>query len=219
MLDPTAVDKHRTIAIRISLSVGMGVIVALIAIASTWRTFGDDQNLYPEYVATRDAVYGLEEMIREHFGNTPPGSLTDLWPFYYRSHVDLYWSEANMPIDGWARPFIYTVQGHRCTITSLGRDGKPGGAGLDRDLSNTDQRVGRVPATFEQFVFAPLARGVRFTCLVCGVLAFILSLTIIRPSELQGWSLGLLAIKLIATAFGAILVASVLAAVHIPNHH
>ncbi|WP_109806431.1 type II secretion system major pseudopilin GspG [Sphingosinithalassobacter portus] len=37
-------------------------------------------------------------------------------------------------LDGWERPFLYTNEGSRFTLKSLGRDGKPGGEGVDADI-------------------------------------------------------------------------------------
>jgi general secretion pathway protein G len=38
------------------------------------------------------------------------------------------------PKDPWGRDYIYTVEGGSFTITSLGKDGKPGGEGVDADI-------------------------------------------------------------------------------------
>jgi hypothetical protein len=48
------------------------------------------------------------------------------------------WDEKGRPLDGWGRPFLYSTDGAKFVITSLGRDGKPGGLGLDCDLSTTN---------------------------------------------------------------------------------
>jgi general secretion pathway protein G len=41
------------------------------------------------------------------------------------------------PADPWGRPYVYEVQGADATIKSWGKDGKPGGAADDADLSVT----------------------------------------------------------------------------------
>ena len=38
--------------------------------------------------------------------------------------------------DGWGRPFIYVSDGKMTKLISYGRDGKPGGTGLDCDLTS-----------------------------------------------------------------------------------
>ena len=43
------------------------------------------------------------------------------------------------PVDPWGHPYTYTLDGNAFTITSLGRDGKPGGTGVDADLVQKGQ--------------------------------------------------------------------------------
>lgn len=39
-----------------------------------------------------------------------------------------------VPLDPWGNPYAYTSTGSAFTLQSLGKDGKPGGEGLDADL-------------------------------------------------------------------------------------
>ena len=41
---------------------------------------------------------------------------------------------SSMPQDPWGRPYVYKSNGATYAITSLGRDGKPGGEGVDADI-------------------------------------------------------------------------------------
>jgi general secretion pathway protein G len=43
------------------------------------------------------------------------------------------------PKDPWGRPYVYTVAEGSFTITSLGKDGKPGGDGVDADITGKGQ--------------------------------------------------------------------------------
>jgi general secretion pathway protein G len=43
------------------------------------------------------------------------------------------------PKDPWGRDYLYTVEGSSFTITSLGKDGEPGGEGVDADIVGTGQ--------------------------------------------------------------------------------
>lgn len=38
------------------------------------------------------------------------------------------------PLDAWGRPYEYSAQGGAFTIKSFGKDGKPGGEGVDADI-------------------------------------------------------------------------------------
>jgi len=41
---------------------------------------------------------------------------------------------STMPQDPWGKPYVYESNGQSYAITSLGRDGKPGGEGVDADI-------------------------------------------------------------------------------------
>jgi general secretion pathway protein G len=41
---------------------------------------------------------------------------------------------SDVPMDPWGNPYHYTAQSGRFELKSLGKDGKPGGEGLDADL-------------------------------------------------------------------------------------
>ncbi len=43
------------------------------------------------------------------------------------------------PADPWGHPYVYTADGGGFTITSLGKDGKPGGTGVDADITSKGQ--------------------------------------------------------------------------------
>ncbi|MEZ0242253.1 MAG: type II secretion system major pseudopilin GspG [Sphingomonas sp.] len=43
------------------------------------------------------------------------------------------------PKDPWGHDYVYAVQGYTYTITSLGKDGKPGGEGIDADITGKGQ--------------------------------------------------------------------------------
>ena len=93
----------------------------------------------PEQWATRQAICEIEELVHAYHAGTKalPKSLEEV-----RGALSLQasfqWDEKGRPLDGWGRPFLYSTDGAKFVIISLGRDGKPGGLGLDCDLSNTN---------------------------------------------------------------------------------
>ncbi len=42
-------------------------------------------------------------------------------------------------LDAWKKPFQYTNNGSTYTITSYGKDGSPGGEGVNKDIGSEDQ--------------------------------------------------------------------------------
>jgi hypothetical protein len=110
-------------------------------------------------------------------------------------------------------------------LFSLGRDGKPGGAGLDQDLDSravTARRDGyhRLPSvgipTLRQFTFECGTGGVRIVCAIAGVAAFIacwISLRAMRKSP------AISLFGLTVTLFACLFTALVMSALHVPSHH
>lgn len=50
-----------------------------------------------------------------------------------------YLQQSSVPLDPWGNPFSYVQDSaSRFTITCYGRDGQPGGAGYDADITNHD---------------------------------------------------------------------------------
>jgi len=45
-----------------------------------------------------------------------------------------YFEDGNLPKDPWSHPFIYTSDGSKYEIVSLGADGKEGGSGENKDI-------------------------------------------------------------------------------------
>jgi general secretion pathway protein G len=128
--------------------------------------------------------------------------------------------ERYLSFDGWKRPFLFASDGTNCLITSLGRDGKPGGRGLDCDLTNKDWRPKSSFPTFHQFLFEmPRTGGMTMSCLLCGGLAFFLCFFKARKPELTLPGFVLAGFRLGATILGAFIVAVIISALHIPSGH
>ena len=75
-----------------------------------------DQQKYPE---------SLQDLV------TAPGWIKSQFP------EGGYLHSPNVPDDPWGNPFTYAVEGSsKVTITCYGKDGQPGGTGLDGDIDN-----------------------------------------------------------------------------------
>ena len=213
-------NKYQRIGIRVAISTNVGIVVAAIAIVAAWRHTGHMSEVRPEQWATRQTIGeidGLMQMYR-NATKTLPGSLEEL------RRADESWvhsqrDEKGRPLDGWGRPFLYSTDGVKYVITSLGRDGKPGGIGWDCDLSNIDEWPKEAVPTFRQFLIHPVTGGIVCACLACGVLAFLVSLVTVNPPALHGWAIPSLIVKLAFTILGALFVASILSIAEIPNYH
>jgi len=213
-------NKYQRIGIRVAISTNVGLLVAVIACLAAWRDIGGRINFWPEGLATRRALDELNSLIEayQRDAKTLPPSLADLRRVQ-GVYATFKFDENGSPLDGWGRPFTYSVDGTNYVIMSYGRDGKPGGVGTNHDLSNLARSSREADPTFAQFLFNPLARGVLFTCLACGVAAFWLSMRTVNPAGLHGWAIASLIVKLVFTILGALAASFFMSVIHIPNHH
>jgi hypothetical protein len=215
-------NKYQRIGLRVGISMTIGLLVATIALVVAWRDIGSMRQVRPEQWATDDAIFQIEDMIKMDRGTskTLPGSLEEVRGLPERQ-VHFQRDEKGRPLDGWGRPLLYATDGDKYVITSLGQDGKPGGIGLDYDLSNRTTWPSCADAlpTFAQFLAHPATRGVILACLVCGPLAFLVSFVTVNPRALHGWAILALVVKLAVTILGALFVASFMSFAEIPNYH
>ena len=79
-------------------------------------------------------------------------------------------------LDSWNQPFEYSIQNNNYVLTSFGRDGKPGGIGLDCDLTNLQPKPPQSQLTLSQFASLPTAHYVRNPSLVIGLLVTVVLL-------------------------------------------
>ena len=148
------------------------------------------------------------ESYRAKFGTAP------------RSIDDLYSRTNPCPlVDGWDRPYTFSSDGSNSLVTSYGRDGKPGGRGLDCDLTSKNPTPKEARLTFEQFLFEMHIGKVILICLGCGGIAGLLAFLTAKIPELNFWGLSDLAIKLTYITGGAIFVAGIISILHMPSGH
>jgi hypothetical protein len=122
--------------------------------------------------------------------------------------------------DGWDRPLVYVVEGDRYTLTSLGRDGRPGGVGLDSDLSDVAPCPPESFPTLAQFLSTDMrSADMVVACLACGALAVLASLITLRAPDLHRGSLLVLVLKLALVTGASLVLASLLTMLEVPSGH
>ena len=209
--------KIEHLGTRILIALGAGHLVAVIVLLTAWQQIGGMPDVRSEQLETRHVLeqisYQMKEYRRRH--GTLPQSLSEAVSVY-SSHP-----EPDPPVDGWGRPLIYSVDGEDYTVTSLGRDGKPGGAGLDYDMSISDAGAGLRTdrLTLRQFLWDAPTTGIIWTCVVAGVVVFFISLSTVDPAAFHGRGLVTSIINLILTIGGTAMAAFFMTTLHIPNHH
>ena len=107
-----------------AIVLGCGLLVAAII----WVVFALLVEEVPDDAVTRGRMRVTQRRILNYYSTTGklPRSLTDLPPDSVA--VD------NSTTDGWGKNISYRVVGDQVFLESMGRGGKPGGAGQDQDI-------------------------------------------------------------------------------------
>ena len=204
---------------RTAVAVACGCAVTLIATVVAWHNLARAPGLRYRQWITSYALTDIAQMTAEfrRTNGVPPRALADL----IAAHPQALAFRRNPagPVDGWGRPFLVSPSATAFTVTSLGRDGRPGGAGLDSDLTTDQPDPMGMCVTLRQFVFETPSAGMLLTCLLSGVATLVLCWKLAKPlPNRRTWLIKLL-VSLPATLIGAVIVAAFLAAFHVPNGH
>ena len=200
--DPSLPEVPRHLLFRFLVSLAAGTVVALLATYVAWQNNCGLPEMSKEQFVTGFELRRLEQAVglyRQKFGALP-GSLAKLNDIDLESPSD-YGQER----DGWGHLFSYSAQGTNYLVTSFGRDGKPGGKGLDCDRSDAEE----------------VSRGGEMLsgCLLAGVATFVLTLFLVKRPDFTPSGLVKLAIKLGLTTVGAVIIGAMMAALHLPVKH
>lgn len=180
--------------IRVLLSAGIGFAVFALACVVSWLSFRDQPLASIEQYRTTINIWTLGKLVEEYktkFGKWPD-SLVEIATSYRLQEKQYH--------DGWGRPFLYSVDGDRPRILSLGRDGQPGGRGIDADMVADGHKVRREPLTFSQFMDSEFKKPSIYS----GILVFLLSLYLLRSVPVKQQEAMPLSTKLILIAIAAI---------------
>lgn len=209
--------RPRTTANLIAAMV-VGLLATGLAIISAWT--GADNNL-DDGRFQRFTAHGLDKVraaisVYQSNHSVPPASL-GLLP--EGSGSPMREDEHGAMADFWGHPLTYSVRGSRYELVSYGRDGKPGGSGLDSDLLCSDRVAPRAIFSLGDFLREPAAKGMLSVGIGAGVVTLLLTFFIFDPGELRrdGWPAEIA--KLICTLVFAVIMASFGMAFHIQSGH
>lgn len=122
-------------------------------------------------------------------------------------------------LDGWRRPLLFAVDHSNLVATSYGRDGRPGGVGLDCDLSSTNWTPKEAKPTFKQFLNEMPTGGMIASSVVSGAFGFLIAVFVIKSDDFEGDNFLFLIGKLTAILICATFIAVVITALHLPSGH
>ncbi|MBY0457808.1 MAG: type II secretion system protein GspG [Gemmataceae bacterium] len=205
-------ERVRTAVGRSLVAAAVGVAVAGTAYLGAYFERGSHPNYRWTEIMTQSSLDDIQKAVEEHRQVTGrlPASLSEMPSLKDRHGTD---ADGRF-VDLWGHPFRYQVEGEDFTLCSFGRDGRPGGDGLDADIYPTSAGRPFQPPTLRQFTFDLPTVAVQETCFAAGVCA---ALVCLLPSRNRR-GVGFFA-RVGVTAVGAVLVAVVLSALHVPSGH
>jgi general secretion pathway protein G len=196
------------------LALVIGVVVFVTSVLASWIHMREPGVGSLHQRQTRIMVASLTGQLHEYHAEHGewPESICEL-------HED-WCHEGHELGDAWERPFVYSVHDDGVELYSLGRDGRPGGIGLDADLygDRRNDEAARLP--FRQFFHETETRGNRGPCMMIALIAAVqyLSLQIYeRPAASAGRRQGIL--LALGVIVGATIVALLVTPAHIPSGH
>jgi hypothetical protein len=211
-------DERPTFLVRLMAALLVTVIVSSIAYYCAWRNYRRWEGFRSLQDLTErelDHVRERVELYRAATGKLP-GSLAEV-PDWENSEVHL--DERKQPVDVWWNAIQYELAGDGFVVYSFGRDGQPGGEGLDGDLYPRSSGRPRPVATLWQFTTDLPTGGMRLSCVMAGAFAGLVCLLPARgrPANRQSWWRAVA--RILVTALAAVVAALVISVVHLPTGH
>jgi hypothetical protein len=196
-------------------------IVFCVLLLSAWINLSDDPTVCRNQTRTRALLRQFSQRIEQfRAGNgAPPKQIADI--------PGLQAQAANQRLDRWNHPLEYHPhENGEYDLFSLGRDGRPGGAGLDADLYH-DRREGKLARpTLSQFVFTLDGNEIyHWTFLIAGFAAACVTFTTVfqslafqsRKQVESNYGFDFISTSVLVVL--ACVVGVILMPLHIPNGH
>jgi hypothetical protein len=207
--------KELYIVRRISLGAVVWSIITGISLYTGWQNACDSSTARLEQYQTqrhmKEIAAGVTEY-RQAFG-ADPKSADDLAKMTNHAFT------ADRMFDGWGRPLLFTVDRSNLVATSYGRDGKPGGTGLDCDLTSANWTPKEARPSFKQFLYSMPTGGMVTSAVVSGACGFLIAVFVIKSDDFEGDHFLSFIGKLAAILICATFIAVVITALHVPSGH
>jgi len=219
-------EQEKPKSYRFQIASTAGIIVAFLSTIAAWLQWGRLDNVRYAQADTKFDLRHAARAVEEY--REQEGKLPDDWsdleiPFDtdgpYKSYHIVH-PELGTLHDCWDRPIEYTTDGETFQLKSFGQDGKPGGRGLDYDLTHDNLNASESFPTYYQFLFECSTEGILITsCLASGIITFFMTLVIAESKRLYRKKAIRIIIDFAITAIGALVVALILSILHIPTGH
>jgi 4-amino-4-deoxy-L-arabinose transferase-like glycosyltransferase len=158
------------------VALAVGAVVFSIAYLAAWLQFRNSPYVAHKRMVTLGAFGGMQRAIEDFVKDARrlPSSMTELLA---AEGSALRRNDRGEVCDGWRNPIDYVLERDSYRLRSLGRDGRPGGVGIDADMG-TELGQGfskdwdATRPTLRQFAFElPGTRGILWGCVLSALLA------------------------------------------------
>ena len=156
---------------RVWLCFATALTVSATAYICAWLNYRNIESHPYIWTKTRWTLNLLHKEIEAYKEKTGdwPTKLTDLKVVQEK---ELPVDEAGNPVDVWGHPIQYRVVGNGFMLSSYGRDGQPGGVGVDADLYDGQPNPPLELPSFWEFTIRKESLPVQIACVLAGVFAF-----------------------------------------------
>lgn len=198
----------------VGLALVIGVVVFVTSVLASWIHMREPGVGSMTQRSTQMKLNYLAGELREHHAEH------GAWPESICQLHEEWCNEGHEFGDAWERPFVYSVHDDGFELYSLGRDGRPGGIGLDADLYSDHRNDAAARLPFRQFFHDTPTGGNRVICILIAVVAAVQYLSLQfsdrdRPKAAPRQAIIMATAVIVAATLLAILVTPF----HIPSGH
>lgn len=210
-------NKRTQFLIRFLLALTAGLAIAGVGLNVTWRNAAGHAPDLQRY--TRSKIEQVNDDIKAY--RKKNGKLPASLDVLIEDPEDFAFNDKTNPMlfDAWLRPLEYKVNKNSYGLISYGRDAKPGGVGLDCDISINDMHPAGAKSPFLQVITDPWAFEMVKASAVSGIITFFLIFLLVRPQDLSQHRWGCLILKLVPTLYVAAIIATIITALDYPSGH
>lgn len=220
MNDRKMIIRHLLMSLLLSLLAG--VLVWTLTMVVAWQTVRKADGIRPKQWKTQHVILrDVTEAALDYQNTTgsPPQSIDDL----KEANPDKF-NKDGAWVDAWKWPLVFSFDDNLLLVTSYGRDGMPGGVGLDHDLTNAEPTPAASLMTFRQFLSHKSARTTREWCskinyflFVFTAMAIFMSVFIVpRLSEQQKAGIVSYVISLVVIIVASSVIGGTISLLHVP---
>ncbi len=198
------------------------LIACLFGLTVGWQALSTGHRVAGERAmrSQRSTISSLNEINREiaKYRATKkklPPTLENLWEL---KDNKLQGRKGELIKDSWRKPYQYTVKGDHYLIISYGEDGRPGGVGINQDLTSENPSSQNVKMPLAQFLTYSEMQGMVQTACLSGALSAFLCFKTLSPALIKRGNLPKTIASGLVLLLATCLVAGIITALHLPSH-